>query len=121
MHAAIFAETGALICKVYKQAIVRNTWLPFAWSIPGKWTLFERETNVFMQLFLQKFELEFARFISKNLGEALEIFCMKYTWRMQIIGKANELLNADFVAEIGALICMVYRQVIGRNTWFSFA
>ena len=47
--------------------------------------------------------------------------CMKYTWRMQIFGKANEFLHADFVAEIGALICKVYKQVIGRNTWLSFA
>ena len=73
MHAANFAETGALICKVYKQAIVRDTWLPVAWSIPGKGTLFERETNVFMQLFLQKLELEFASFISKKLGGTLDI------------------------------------------------
>ena len=41
---------------------------------------------------------------------------MKYTWKMHIIGKANELLHADFVAEIGALICKVYKQEIRRNT-----
>ena len=51
----------------------------------------------------------------------MTFFCMKYTWRIQIIGKANELLHADFVEEIGALICMVFKQVIGRNTWLSFA
>ena len=41
---------------------------------------------------------------------------MKYTRRMQIIGKANELLHADHFPEIGALICKVYKQAIGRNT-----
>ena len=45
---------------------------------------------------------------------------MKYTRKMQIIGKANELLNADIVAKIGALICKVYKQAIGRYTWLSF-
>ena len=30
LHAANFAETGARICKVYKQAIGGNTWLSFA-------------------------------------------------------------------------------------------
>ena len=73
LHADFVAEIGALICKVYKEPIVRNTWLPVAWSIPGKGTLFERETNVFMQLFLQKLELEFASFISKKLGGTLDI------------------------------------------------
>ena len=51
----------------------------------------------------------------------MTFLCMNYTWRMQIIGKANELLHADFVAEIGALICKDYKQAIGRNTWLSFA
>ena len=51
----------------------------------------------------------------------MTFFCMKYTWKMQIIGKANELLHVDFVAEIGALICKIYKQAIGRNHRFSFA
>ena len=51
----------------------------------------------------------------------MTFFCMNYTWRMQIIGKANELLNADFVAEIGARSCKVYTQAIERNTWLPFA
>ena len=51
----------------------------------------------------------------------MTFLCMNYTWRMQLIGKANELLHADFIAEIGALICKVYTQAIERNTWLSFA
>ena len=46
---------------------------------------------------------------------------MKYTWEMHITRKANEVLHADFVAEIGAPICKVYKQAIGRNSWLSFA
>ena len=45
---------------------------------------------------------------------------MKYTRKMQIIGKANEYLHADIVGKIGALICKVYKQAIGRYTWLSF-
>ena len=46
---------------------------------------------------------------------------MKYTWEMHITRKANELLHADFVAEIGARICKFYKQEIRRNTIHSFA
>ena len=28
---------------------------------------------------------------------------------------------SSFFAEIGAQICKVYKQAIGRNTWLSFA
>ena len=36
LHAEIFAEMGAIICKVFKQAICRNAWLSFPSNIPGK-------------------------------------------------------------------------------------
>ena len=72
LHAAFFTEIGALICKVYKQAFERNTWLPVAWSIPGKCTLLERQIVVWMQIVLQGLEVEFARFMSKKLGGTLD-------------------------------------------------
>ena len=61
---SLFAEIGALICRVNMQAFWRNTRLPVAWSIPGKCTLLERQIIVWMQIFLQRLELEFASFIS---------------------------------------------------------
>ena len=73
LHADFVAEIGALFCKLYKQVIGRNTWLSFALIIPGQCRLFERQTNVFMQIILQKLELEISSFKSKKLGETLDI------------------------------------------------
>ena len=36
LHADFLAEVGAIICKVFKQAICRNAWLSFPYIIPGK-------------------------------------------------------------------------------------
>ena len=36
LHADFFAEMGAIICKVFKQANCRNAWLSFPCNIPGK-------------------------------------------------------------------------------------
>ena len=121
MHAANFAETGALICKVYKQAIGRNTWLSFAWSIPGKWTLFERETNVFMQLFLQKLELEFASFISKKLGETLDILLHESYLENADYWKGKWTFACRFCCRKWSLSCKNNKQAIGRNTWLPVA
>ena len=33
----------------------------------------------------------------------MAFFCMKYTWKMHIIGKANELLHAAFLQKLDLL------------------
>ena len=116
-----FCSNWSLICKVNKQAIGRNTWLPVAWSIPGKWTLFERETNVLMQLFLQQLELEFASFISKKLGETLDILLHESYLENADYWKGKWTFACRLCCRNWSLICKVYKQAIGRNTWLSFA
>ena len=39
---------------------------------------------------------------------------------MNISAKANKSLHADFLAEMGAIICKVFKQAICRNAWLSF-
>ena len=48
----------------------------------------------------------------------MTFFCMKYTWRMRIIGKANELLHADFVAEIGVEFARFISKQLGGTLGF---
>ena len=119
LHADSFAEYGALIWKVFKQAFGRNTWLPVAWSIPGKCTLLERQIIVWMQIFLQRLELEFASFISNKLGRTLEFLLHEVYLENAHYWKGKWTFACSLFAEIGALICKVYKQAIWRNTWLS--
>ena len=121
LHADSFAEIGALICKVFKQAFERNTWLPVGWSIPGKCTLLERQIMFWMQIFLQRLELEFASFISKKLGETLDYLLHEIYLENAHYWKGKLTFACSLFTELGAFICKVYKQAIGRNTWLSFA
>ena len=116
MHADSFAEIGALICKVFKQAFGRNTLLPVAWSIPGKCTLLERQIIVWMQIFLQRLELEFARFISKKLGGTLQFLLHEVYLENAHYWKGKWTFACSLFAEIGALICRVNMHAFWRNT-----
>ena len=121
LHADFVAAIGALICKVNKQAIWRNTWLSFVWSIPEKCTLYGRKFNFCMQTFVQKLELLFARFISKQLRGTLGFLLHEVYLENAHYWKGKWTFACSLFAEIGALICKVYKQAIWRNTWLSFA
>ena len=121
MHADSFAEIEALICKVFKQAFGRNTWLSVGWSIPGKCSLLERQIIVWMQIFLQRLELEFASFISKKLGGTLEFLLHEVYLENAYYWKGKWTFACSLFAKIGARICKFYKKEIRRNTWLSFA
>ena len=116
LHADSFAEIGALICKIFKQAFGRNTWLPVGWSIPGKCTLSERQIIFWMQIFLQRLELEFASFISNKLGGTLDYLLHEVYLENAHYWKGKLTFACSLFAEIGALICKVYMQAFWRNT-----
>ena len=117
----LIAETGARICKVYKQAIGRNTWLSFAWSILGKCTLFETQINFCMHSFLQKLELWFARFISKQLGGTLGFLLHEVYLENGHYLKGKLMFICSSFCSNWSLICKINKQAIGRNTWLPVA
>ena len=71
LHAESFAEMGAIMCKVFRQAICRNAWLSFPCNIPGEFTLLQMQMNFCMQIFLQKWELYLSRFLSRLFAGTL--------------------------------------------------
>ena len=71
LHADFLAEMGAIICKVFIQAICRNAWLSFPCTISGKFTLLQMEMNFCKQIFLQKWELYLLRFLSRQFAGTL--------------------------------------------------
>ena len=71
--------------------------------------------------FLQKLELLFASLMSKKLGETLYILLHEVYLENADYWEGKRTFACRLVAEIGPLICKVYKQVIGRNTWLSFA
>ena len=43
----------------------------------------------------------------------MAFFCMKYTWKMHIIGKANELLHAAFLQKLELLFARFISKHLG--------
>ena len=43
----------------------------------------------------------------------MAFFCMKYTWKMHIIGKANELLHAAFLQKLELLFARSISKQLG--------
>ena len=48
----------------------------------------------------------------------MTFFCMKYTWRMHIIGKANELLHAVFLQKLELLFARFISKQLGGTLGF---
>ena len=48
----------------------------------------------------------------------MTFFCMKYTWRMHIIGKANELLHAVFLQKFELLFVRLISKQLGGTLGF---
>ena len=48
----------------------------------------------------------------------MTFFCMKYTWRMQIIRKANELLHAVFLQKLELLFASFISKQLGGTLGF---
>ena len=86
-----------------------------------KGTLLERQISFWMQSFLQRLEIEIARFISKKLDGTLDSLLHEVYLENTHYWKGKWIFACSLFAEIGALICKVYKQAIGRNTWLSFA
>ena len=74
-----------------------------------------------MRLLLLKLELKFARFISMKLGGRLDILLHEVYLENADYLKGKLMFACSLFAEIGAQICKVYKEAIGRSTWLSVA
>ena len=84
-----FEEVWAVFCQDSSLKICRNIFLSFAWIIPGKWTILQKQFNVCIQAFCRSLSYILQGFYWGNKQKDLPAFCMNYACKLDRIANGT--------------------------------
>ena len=113
----LFAEVWAIFFKDFSWEIKRNFWLSFAWIIPGKSTMLQRQINICIQVFCRSLSYILQGFWLGYKQKHLPVFCMNYTCKIDHIAEANYCSHSSFLQKFE----LYYARILVRKQAETFA